>query len=165
MSRTRAIVAAVMFVALVVLHFTLRPLLGWRAGIDFLVIGVLFVAARVRPGGAAVLGCAMGLMADSVGGTRFGAAAIAMTIVAGGASWLKAAFFSETAALDVVFLFVGKMAFDLIFLFVEGRVRGIALVQQVALWSTASAVVSALVGALLISAARAVVTPDYPRRR
>jgi hypothetical protein len=35
---------------LVALHFTLRPLLDWRAGVDFLVIGVLMVAVRVRPG-------------------------------------------------------------------------------------------------------------------
>ena len=54
------------FVILVVLHFTLRPLLGWRASPDFLVIALLLVAIRVRPGTAALIGLVMGITADSL---------------------------------------------------------------------------------------------------
>ena len=56
----------VAFVVLVLLHYTLRPLLGWRVGPDFLVIALLLVAIRVRPGTAAVLGLVMGIVADSL---------------------------------------------------------------------------------------------------
>jgi hypothetical protein len=49
------------FAILILLHYTLRPLLAWRAEIDFLVIAVLLAAVRLRPGAAAVVGCVVGL--------------------------------------------------------------------------------------------------------
>ena len=39
---------------LVFLHYTLRPLLAWRASPDFLIIALLLAAVRVRPGVAAM---------------------------------------------------------------------------------------------------------------
>ena len=42
------------FGLLLVLHYTLRPLLAWRSSPDFLVIALLLVSIRVRPGSAAV---------------------------------------------------------------------------------------------------------------
>ena len=38
---------------LIVLHYTLRPLLSWRASIDFLLIALVFGSVRARPAGAA----------------------------------------------------------------------------------------------------------------
>ena len=38
---------AIAFLILVLLHFSLRPLLAWHAEIDFLLIAVLLVAVRV----------------------------------------------------------------------------------------------------------------------
>jgi len=38
------------FVILVLLHYTLRPVLGWHASPDFLLIALLLVAIRIRPG-------------------------------------------------------------------------------------------------------------------
>ncbi len=62
------------FVLLVALHYTVRPLLGWRVSMDFLVIAVLLMAVRVRPGAAAMIGFATGLVADSLTPTSRGPA-------------------------------------------------------------------------------------------
>jgi len=40
--------ACIAFLILVLLHFSVRPLLGWRAEIDFLLIAVLLAAVRVE---------------------------------------------------------------------------------------------------------------------
>ena len=82
-------------VILILLDFSVRPLLGWRAEIDFRIIALLLAAVRMRPGSAAVLGCIMGLVADSLTPHAFGAGALAMTVVGYMASWLKAVFFAE----------------------------------------------------------------------
>ena len=41
---------------LIFLHYTLRPLLSWRAAPDFLIIALLLASVRVRPGVAALFG-------------------------------------------------------------------------------------------------------------
>ena len=51
---------ALVFVLLIVLQYTLRPVLAWRAPVDFLVIALLLVAVRARPGIAAIAGFALG---------------------------------------------------------------------------------------------------------
>ena len=61
-----AIRAIISFLIFVVLHYTLRPLLGWRAPMDFLVLALLLAAVRVRPATAAVIGFILGLMSDSL---------------------------------------------------------------------------------------------------
>ena len=55
-----AIRAIISFLIFVVLHYTLRPLLGWRAPMDFLVLALLLAAVRVRPSAAAVIGFVLG---------------------------------------------------------------------------------------------------------
>jgi len=144
----------IVFVTLVALHYSVRPALGWRAGIDFLVIAVLLVAVRSRPGAAAFAGFCLGLAADSLSPGAFGAGALAMTIVGFGASWLKAAFFADNIALNAVFVFGGKWAFDLIFVATERRLQGSNLVSQLLVWSPLSAAVTAIAGLLVLFAAR-----------
>jgi rod shape-determining protein MreD len=144
----------VVFVALIVLHFTIRPLLAWRAPIDFLVIALLLVAVRARPGVAALAGFALGLLADSLTPESFGAGALAMTAVGFGASWLKAAFFADNIALNGVFIFAGKWAFDVIFLLAEHRLQGTDLVVQVLVWSPAAAGLTAVAGLVVLLTVR-----------
>ena len=43
------------FLVLVILHYTVRPLVGARISLDFLVVAVLLVAVQVRPGVAALI--------------------------------------------------------------------------------------------------------------
>lgn len=156
MSVARALWMVVVFVALIVLQFTLRPLLAWRAPVDFLVIALLLVAVRARPGMAALAGFALGLLADSLTPEAFGAGALAMTAVGFGASWLKAAFFADNIALNGVFIFAGKWAFDTIFLLAERRLQGTDLLVQVLVWSPAAAAVTAVAGLMVLLTVRPV---------
>jgi len=145
-----ALRVALAFALLVLLHYTLRPLLGWRAPIDFLVIGVLLVAVRLRPGLAALLGCLVGLAADAVTPAAFGSGALGFSLVAYLASWLKAVFFADNIALSALFFFVGKWIFDALYLVSERRLQGPELVMQLLLWSPVAATVTAVTGVLLL---------------
>ena len=137
------------FLILVVLHYTLRPVLEWRTSIDFLLIALLLASVRLRPGAAAVLGFAMGLVADSLSVGAFGAT-LAMTVVGFAASWLRAVVFAENLVLHAAFFFAGKWLFDIIFLLVERRVTGLDLVFQLLIWSPLTAMVTALAGLLVL---------------
>lgn len=161
MINARTFAVLVVIFGLVTLHFTLRPILDWRAGVDFLVIAMLVVAVRVRPGAAAVIGFALGLVADALTPEAFGAGALAGTLVGYGASRLKASFFVDNVRLNVVFVFVGKVAFDLVFLLAERRLHGAELLRQLIVWTPAAALVTATVGLIVM----ALVRPTLERRR
>ncbi|MEW5917399.1 MAG: rod shape-determining protein MreD, partial [Gemmatimonadota bacterium] len=90
MNWRRAFALTAAFLILIVLHYTLRPLLAWRASIDFLVIGVLLLSVRMRPGAAALLGFVTGLISDSLTPATLGAGALAMSVIGFAASWLRA---------------------------------------------------------------------------
>ena len=156
MTLTQRLVLAVMLVLLVTLHFTLRPLLDWRAGVDFLVIGVLLVAVRVRPGAAALTGLLVGTAIDSMTPEALGAGALAMTLVGFLASRLKAAFFTDELALNAFFVFLGKLAYDWVSILAEGRLSGMTLVWQLVAWTPLSALATAAVGLLVLGAVRPV---------
>lgn len=151
--------AVLIFVVLVLLHYTLRPLLGWRAPIDFLLLALLLSAIRVRPAAGALIGLALGLVSDSLTPDALGAGAIAMTIVGYLASWLKAVFFADNIALNAFFFFLGKWVFDVVYFVVESRIGGIELVQQLLLWSPLSAAATAVAGVLLILVMRPLLEP------
>ena len=150
------VTARVAFIVLVllVLQFTVRPFLGWRAPIDFLTIAVLLAAVRVRPGAAALIGLVLGLLADSLTPSAFGSGALALALVAYGASTLKAVFFADNAALSALFVFAGKWIFDVVYLVSERRVRGAELVVQLLLWSPLAATATAITALLLLVAFR-----------
>ncbi len=151
--------AVATFVILVLLHYTLRPLLGWRAPMDFLILALLLSAIRVRPAVAAVIGLALGLVSDSLTPDALGAGALAMTIVGYLASWLKAVFFADNLALNAFFFFLGKWVFDVIYFSVEQRMGGVELLQQLLLWSPLSAAATAAVGVLLLFIMRPLLEP------
>ena len=146
----RALRPLLAFLLLIVLHYTLRPVLGWRTAIDFLVIALLLAAVRMRPGFAALLGFAMGLVSDSLSVGAFGSAALAMSVVGFVASWLRAVVFAENLALHAAFFFVGKWLFDIVFLIIERRLRGLELVLHLFIWSPLTAMVTALAGILVL---------------
>ncbi len=155
-----AIRAVLSFLVFVLLHYTLRPLLGWRAPMDFLLIALLLASVRVRPGTAAIIGFLVGLISDSLAPGALGSGALAMTAVGFSASYLKAVFFADNLALNALFFFLGKWMFDLIYFLVEQRVRGVELVQQLLLWSPLSAAVTAAVGVLLLFLMRPLLDPS-----
>jgi rod shape-determining protein MreD len=151
--------AVASFALLVLLHYTLRPLLGWRAPIDFLLLGVLLISVRVRPGGAAALGFIVGFVADSLTPAALGAGAVAMTVVGYSSSWLKAVFFADNLPLNAFFFFAGKWVFDIIYFVGERQLGGFELLQQLALWSPLSAAATAAAGVLLLLVMRPLLDP------
>lgn len=154
MNWATAVRTTIVCLILIVLHYTLRPLLGWRASIDFLLIALVFGAVRMRPAGAAIFGLLIGLMADSLEPGAFGAGALAATIVGFGASWLKAVFFADNLALNGFFLFTGKWLFDLVYVLMERRMHGTELLMQIVVWSPLSAAVTAVAGVIAVSMLR-----------
>ncbi len=150
-STMRAILA---FLVLAVLHYTLRPLLGWRAPIDFLLLAVITSAVRGGPATGAVVGFVVGLLGDSLNAASFGAGALGMTFVGYAAAWLKAVFFAESMPLNALFFFLGKWAFDIIYFTAERRLSGVELVQQLVLWSPLSAAATAIAGVIVLLVCR-----------
>jgi rod shape-determining protein MreD len=150
---------AIAFVVLVVLNFTIRPLLGWHAEIDFLLIAVLLVAVRIRPGSAAILGFVIGLLVDSLTPAAFGAGALAMSFVAFSASWLKAVFFADNIALNGFFFFAGRWLYAIVYVLAEHRRTGIELAQEIFVWAPLSAAVTAVAGILLLVLMRPFLEP------
>lgn len=152
--RMRSIVFFLVLALLVALHFTLRPILAWRVNVDFLVIAVLLIAVRQRPGVAALAGLGIGLLADSLTPAAFGAGALALSFVGFGASWLKSAFFADHIGVNGAFVFLGTWAFDLLFLVAERRLSGWDFVVQAIWWAPLSAALTALVGIIVLGVMR-----------
>jgi rod shape-determining protein MreD len=144
------------FVVLVVLHFSLRPLLGWRTGPDFLIIALLLVSIRVRPGTAALIGFVMGIIADSVTLQAFGASALAMSVVGFTASWLKAVFFADDLVLNAFFFFLGKWAFDVLYILAQRDAGPVSLPLQLLVWSPLTAAVTSAAGIITLMVLRPV---------
>ncbi|MEO7040935.1 MAG: rod shape-determining protein MreD [Gemmatimonadaceae bacterium] len=160
MTLSGSVRAVITFAVLVLLHFTLRPLLGWRAPIDFLLLAVLTAAVRVRPAGAVAIGFFVGIIADSLAPDSLGAGALAMLLVAYLASWLKAVFFADSLPLNAMFFFVGKWLFDIIYYIAEHHLSGIDLVQQLFLWSPLAAAATAIAGVLVLLVMRPLFEPS-----
>lgn len=159
MTTSGTIRLAVAFFILVFLHFSLRPALGWRAEIDFLLIAVLLAAVRLRPGTASLVGCIVGLIADSLTPNAFGAGALAMTIVSYLASWLKAVFFADNLALNGFFFFAGQWAYKGIYLIAAHQMKDLELLQQILVWAPLSAAVTAAAGVVLLVLMRPLLEP------
>lgn len=148
------------FALMVLAHFALRPLFATRAQVDFMLIGVLFSAVRLRPGLAAVLGLAAGLAIDSLAPRTFGAAGLAMVTVAYAASRIKAVFFADHIALTALFVFLGKVAYDVLSAAASGGTSdGMGLLVQLLLWTPLSAAVTAIVAVVLVSVLRPLFRP------
>ena len=157
MNWSSAVRTAIVCLILIVLHYTLRPLLGWRASIDFLLIALVFGAVRTRPAGAAIYGFILGLAADSLSLGTFGAGALAATVVGFAAAYLKAVFFADNLALNWFFLFVGKWTFDIAMFLMERRMHGSELLMQVFVWSPLAAFVTAIAGVMAIIILRPII--------
>ena len=106
---------------LVVLQFYVRPRL-WDARIspDFLLIALMLFAMRSSPGVAALVGFAVGLIADTLTPARFGAGALAHTLVGYLASWGRAVFFADNMLVNAGFVAAGLWLRDFIVLMASG---------------------------------------------
>ncbi|MBM4194902.1 MAG: rod shape-determining protein MreD [Gemmatimonadetes bacterium] len=154
MNRTRTLVVTAWVAALVLLHYSVRPAIGGRVQVDFLVIALLLVSVRARPATAAFVGFAIGVVTDAMTPESFGAGALAMTVVGFVASWLKAVFFSENLWLNAAFVLGGKWAYDVCFLIAERRLGVGAMASQLLVWSPLAALLTAAVGLAVMVASK-----------
>ena len=127
------------FLLLLVLHFYVRPRFGdSRVAPDFLAMAVLLYALRSSPGDAAVVGLCTGLLVDALTPTRFGANALAHSVVGYLASWGRAVFFADNVVVTAGFFAVGTWLRNLLEPLASGT-GGVAFLTQALFWSTLQA--------------------------
>jgi rod shape-determining protein MreD len=145
---------ALVLATLVLLHFYVRPRL-WspRVSPDFLFIALMFFAMRSPAGIGAVAGFVVGLVSDSLTPARFGAAALAHTIVGYLASWGRSLFFADNLLVNAGFVGAGLWLRDFVLLLASGTDRGRLLVE-LAVYSPLQALTTALFAMLALAAFR-----------
>jgi rod shape-determining protein MreD len=149
-ARASRLQLAGVFLLLVVAHFYLRPRLwGPRVSPDFLFVGLMLYAMRSSPGAAALAGFLVGLTADALTPARFGAGALAHTVVAYLASWGRAVFFADNLLVNAAFVAVGLWIRDLLVLAVSGT-GDRPLLAELAVYSPLQALTSALFALIVL---------------
>ena len=139
---------------LVLLHFYVRPRLwGARVSPDFLLIALMLFAMRSGPGAAAVFGFAVGLVGDALTPARFGAGALAHTVVGFLASWGRSLFFADNLLVNAGFVAAGLWLRDLVLLVASGTDRGRLLVE-LTLYAPLQALTTALAAIIVLAAFR-----------
>jgi rod shape-determining protein MreD len=120
-NRVSRVQVLLVMLLLVVLQFYVRPRL-WDARIspDFLLIALMLFAMRSSPGVAALAGFAVGLIADTLTPARFGAGALAHTLVGYLAAWGRSVFFADNMLVNAGFVAAGLWLRDLIVLLASG---------------------------------------------
>jgi len=134
---------------LLALHFYVRPRLGApHYAPDFIAIGVLLYAMRARPGQAAIAGLLAGLLTDALTPAKFGAGALANTVVGYLAAWGRAVFFADNILVTGGFFAVGTWLRNLLVLLATGTPMN-RLWIEAGVWSTLQSLSTAVVGVIL----------------
>jgi len=141
---------ALVLALLLLLQFYLRPRL-WdsRVAPDFVMVALLIYATRARPGAAAVAGFVTGIMMDSLGPARFGAMALANTMVGYLAAWGRAVFFADNLLVHAGFIWAGVWLRDLIVMLASGA-GGRAMLWQLVVWSPLQGLTTAVAGVVIL---------------
>ncbi|HEV8197004.1 MAG TPA: rod shape-determining protein MreD [Gemmatimonadales bacterium] len=134
------------FVLLIALHFYVRPRL-WdgRAAPDFLLLALMLVVIRTRPGVAAVAGLVVGLVNDVLTPASFGAGMLAHTIVAYLAAWGRAVFFPDNLLVNAGLFAGGVWLRNAIVLLASGTPGG-QLAAGLLVWAPLQALSTAVAG-------------------
>ena len=135
---------------LVAMHFYVRPRL-WdsRAAPDFLLLALMLLAIRSRPGVAAVAGFVVGLVTDVLTPARFGAGTLAHTVVGYLAAWGRAVFFPDNLLVNAGLFALGTWLRTLIVLLASGVIGG-ELLSTMAVWSPIQAILTAVAGVIVV---------------
>jgi len=137
---------------LVVLHFWLRPRLGDpRVAPDLLLLALLVLAMRVRPGVGAVAGFLVGLCVDAVAPTAFGAGALAGTVVGFAVGWVRTLFVADNVLVSALFILAGAWLRDLIQVVASGQLSGGGLLWQLLALSPLAALSTATTGLVVFA--------------
>lgn len=155
---TRVTLAWIGFLLLITAQFGIRPFFRGPVSVDFALMAVLFSSVRLRPGLAALTGCLIGLALDALVPQQLGAQMLVFALVAFGASWLKAVFFTDNVGLTGLFIVVGKWLVDLSLALLVGT-GTMPLWKALLLWAPVSALLTALVALLLLTVFRPLYRP------
>ena len=140
---------------LLTLQFYLRPRLGSaRVSPDFLLIGLMLFAMRSGAGAGAVAGFLIGMIEDSLTPARFGAGALAHTLVGYFAAWGRAVFFADNMLVNAAFVAVGLWFRDLVVLVTSGTEQR-QLFTELTLYSPLQALTTAGFALLVLITFRA----------
>ena len=140
---------------LLVLQFYLRPRLGnARLSPDFLLIALILFAMRSGAGAGALAGFLIGVIEDTLTPARFGAGALAHTLVGYFAAWGRAVFFAENMLVNAAFVAVGLWFRDLIVLVTSGTEHP-QLLTELLLYSPLQALTTAGFALLVLITFRA----------
>ena len=140
----------IVLILLAAAHFAVRPLLGDpRFAPDFLLIALLFLAIRARPGVGAMAGFGVGILTDAVAPTAFGAAALATTVVGFGAGWIRAMFVTDNLLINAVFVFAAAWLRDVVQVLASNQLAGHTLVWQLFIYSPLAALSTAIAAFLV----------------
>lgn len=135
---------------LLVLQFYVRPrLFDSRYAPDFALIGLVLFAIRFGAGAGATIGFLVGLAGDAMTPARFGASALAHTMVGYLAAWSRAFFFADNLAVIAGFLAVAAWIRDLVVLLASGTSDG-GLIPALFIDAPLRALATALAGSLLL---------------
>lgn len=154
-NRVTRVQLLLVMVLLLVLQFYIRPRL-WNARVspDFLLIALMLFAMRSGPGAGAVAGFLVGLIEDSLTPARFGAGALAHTLVGYFAAWGRAVFFADNMLVNAAFVAVGLWFRDLIVLVISG-VNHRQLLAELTIYSPLQALTTAGFALLVLITFRA----------
>jgi len=138
------------FLLLAGLQFYVRPRL-WdgQAAPDFLLLALMLVAVRARPGVAAVVGFVLGMVTDVLGPARFGAGALAHSVVGYLAALGRSVFFADNLLVNAGLFAAGVWLRNAIVLLASGTPGG-RLSAGLLIWSPLQALSTAVAGALLL---------------
>lgn len=135
---------------LVVVHFAVRPRLGYPAiAPDFLLLALMLYAIRSRPGTAALAGFLVGLAGDAVSPARIGAGALAHTMVGYLAAWGRAVFFPDNLFVNGLVIALGVWIRNAIQLLASGPSPG-GLTVPLLVHAPLQALTTALMAALVL---------------
>ena len=123
---------------------------------DLITVAALLAARRLTGAKAALLGLAIGLLADSLALNSFGASAVALVVVCFIGARTRDLFEGNSLLFTAVYLFLGKWLHDLIwFVFASDARQGTPLDT---LWTVAplQALTAAIAGAVALMIFRAI---------
>lgn len=144
-------------VVLVVLYFVLRVGLGLgRLVPDLLVVALLIAAREMRAGRAAGLGLLLGVLDGAIVPPTLGASAFALTLLGFLGARSREVFGGESAIFMLLYLFLGKWLYDLLFSVVAGSVTRPGAASSLLLISPLTALYAAVAGLVAASLYRAI---------
>jgi rod shape-determining protein MreD len=116
---------------------------------DFMVLALLLLAIRQRPGTAAVTGFVIGLLVDVLTPARFGAGILAHILVGWGAAWGRGVFFADNLLVTGALFFAGTWVRDVLMQLFSGTSIG-QLALEAAWWAPLQGATTAAVGVVIV---------------